>query len=243
MYTNIETIYTLFQQSSGIVIDSRKICADSMFFALKGTQTDGNRFAESAVQQGALAAIVDDPQLKDTKGCFLVEDVLTTLQELARHHRKTFTFPVIGLTGSNGKTTSKELLHAVLSSTFSVAATQGNLNNHIGVPLTILSVRQNPDYLIVEMGANHQGEIAFLSGISNPDYGFITNIGKAHLEGQNRTLPAFTRHRWPPFWQWGRCKTNRFHAGFFPKRKNSLYISFATFGDQPEYNFFVICIQ
>ena len=183
MYTNIETIYTLFLQSSSIVIDSRKIYADSMFFALKGTQTDGNRFAESAVQQGALASIVDDPHLKDTKGCFLVEDVLTTLQELARHHRKTFTFPVIGLTGSNGKTTSKELLHAVLSSTFSVAATQGNLNNHIGVPLTILSVRQNPDYLIVEMGANHQGEIAFLSGISDPDYGFITNIGKAHLEG------------------------------------------------------------
>ncbi|MBK8621265.1 MAG: UDP-N-acetylmuramoyl-tripeptide--D-alanyl-D-alanine ligase [Saprospiraceae bacterium] len=183
MYTSIETLYTLFLQSADIVIDSRKIKSDSLFFALKGTQTDGNKFAEAALQQGALAAIVDNPDLKDIDGCYWVEDVLTSLQDLARHHRKTFSFPVIGLTGSNGKTTSKELLHAVLSSTFSGSATQGNLNNHIGVPLTILSVRQNPEYLIVEMGANHQGEIAFLSGISNPDYGFITNIGKAHLEG------------------------------------------------------------
>lgn len=179
----LEKLYTLYLQSHQIVIDSRNVTPGDLFFALKGEHADGNIFAEKAIAAGALAAIVDRPELANVPGCFYVEDVLSSLQALARKHRGTFTFPVIGLTGSNGKTTTKELIYAVLQSCYNVKATKGNLNNHIGVPITLLSVREKLDYLIVEMGANHQGEIEFLCGISQPDYGLITNIGKAHLEG------------------------------------------------------------
>lgn len=183
MYLSISELHTLFLSSTSVEIDSRTIKQGSVFFALKGEKTDGNLYARKALEEGALAAIVDDPLLKDIPGCYIVPDVLQALQDLAVYHRGTFTFPVIGLTGSNGKTTSKELLQAVLSSAFRVKATKGNLNNHIGVPLTLLSVKEPIDFLIVEMGANHQGEIQFLCNIARPDYGYITNIGKAHLEG------------------------------------------------------------
>lgn len=183
MFTTIDTLYSVFLQSHSVVIDSRKIEENDLFFALKGDHTDGNKYALKAIEAGAIGAVVDDPSLSQTPGCYLVEDVLKTLQTLAQFHRSHFHFPVIGLTGSNGKTTTKELILTTLRAKFNVIATKGNLNNHIGVPLTLLSVKSNPDFLIVEMGANHQGEIAFLSEICQPDYGLITNVGKAHLEG------------------------------------------------------------
>jgi UDP-N-acetylmuramoyl-tripeptide--D-alanyl-D-alanine ligase len=182
-YPYIESLYSLFLNSGDVVIDSRKVVRNSLFFALRGERSDGNVFAESAVMNGAIAAVVDDPSLEGKQGCFYVPDVLTALQQLARFHRNTFSFPVIGLTGSNGKTTSKELLYVVLASEKKVKATKGNLNNHIGVPLTLLDVKESLDFLIVEMGANHQMEIDFLCSLCKPDFGFITNIGKAHLEG------------------------------------------------------------
>jgi len=169
--------------SSDVVIDSRKIQPKSLFFALKGANVDGNEFALQAIAKGAIAAVVDNPSLKDESNCFYVQDVLSALQQLSQYHRNTFSFPVIGLTGSNGKTTTKELIRDVLAKKYDVQATSGNLNNHIGVPLTILASRMPLDFLIVEMGANHQGEIDFLSRIAQPDFGLITNIGKAHLEG------------------------------------------------------------
>lgn len=183
MYTSIPELHNLFLSSSGVEIDSRSVKSGSVFFALKGEKTDGNLYARQALEKGALACVVDDHSLKDVRGCYLVQDVLQALQHVAAFHRDTFQFPVIGLTGSNGKTTSKELLAAVLSTEYKVTATKGNLNNHIGVPLTLLSVKEPLDFLIVEMGANHQGEIQFLCEIAKPDYGYITNIGKAHLEG------------------------------------------------------------
>jgi UDP-N-acetylmuramoyl-tripeptide--D-alanyl-D-alanine ligase len=151
---------------------------------LKGDAFDGNKYAEAALTKGAVLAVVDDPSVATDDHYFLVEDVLTTLQDLARFHRSHFTCPVIGITGTNGKTTTKELINAVLGSHYRTHATKGNLNNHIGVPLTLLSARvSDVDMLIVEMGANHQGEIAFLCSIANPTHGLITNVGKAHLEG------------------------------------------------------------
>ena len=155
-----------------------------MFFALKGESFDGNKYAAAAIEKGAILAVVDDPAVAIDDRYFLVDDVLTTLQNLARYHRAQFTCPVIGITGTNGKTTTKELVNTVLSSHYCTHATKGNLNNHIGVPLTILSARVSEvELLIIEMGANHQGEIAFLCTIANPTHGLITNVGKAHLEG------------------------------------------------------------
>ncbi|MFZ1703656.1 MAG: UDP-N-acetylmuramoyl-tripeptide--D-alanyl-D-alanine ligase [Saprospiraceae bacterium] len=183
MNVSLDVIYDLFVRSENVVIDSRAVSHGSLFFALKGENVDGNQFALLAIKNGAIGAIVDDFTLEGQSGCFVVEDSLKTLQDLAKLHRSKFQFPVIGLTGSNGKTTTKELVHSVLKRKFNVVGTKGNLNNHIGVPLTILNVKNNLDFLIVEMGANHQGEIEALCQISNPNYGFITNIGKAHLEG------------------------------------------------------------
>lgn len=154
-----------------------------MFFALRGDNFDGNTFAVRALEAGAAYAVVDDPDLKHTKGCIWVPDALNSLQELAHYHRKQFTIPVLGITGSNGKTTTKELVHRVLASHYSCGVTQGNLNNHIGVPLTLLSLEPDIDIAVIEMGANHQGEIAVLCEIASPTHGLITNIGKAHLEG------------------------------------------------------------
>lgn len=183
MATTIEQLYQLYLQHSVISTDTRKITPGSLFFALKGDKFDANTFAEKAVEAGAAYAVIDNPEYQKNERFILVDDVLTTLQQLAAHHRSKLTIPVIGLTGSNGKTTTKELINAVLSQRFNTLATQGNLNNHIGVPLTILSINSSHEMAVIEMGANHQKEIALLSGIAQPSHGLITNVGKAHLEG------------------------------------------------------------
>ncbi len=183
MHQNIELLHQHFLSSSGISTDSRKITPNCMFFALKGEHFDGNIYAHQALEVGAQLAVVDDQQLAANKRCFVVRDVLKTLQELAIFHRNKLTIPVLSITGSNGKTTTKELIGKVLEKRYPTFFTRGNLNNHIGVPLTVLSIRDNCEMAIVEMGANHPGEIADLCMIAKPDYGIITNIGKAHLEG------------------------------------------------------------
>lgn len=179
----IEQIYKHYLQLDGISTDTRKIKSGSIFFALKGPNFDANQFAEEALKKGAALAIIDDQKYQLDDRYILVDDVLDTLHQLARHHRDQLKIPVIGLTGSNGKTTTKELIRAVLEKKYNVLATQGNLNNHIGVPLTILSIGTNHEIAIVEMGANHIGEIQNLCSIAKPNHGLITNIGKAHLEG------------------------------------------------------------
>lgn len=178
----MENLYQLFLSSSGITTDTRKISQGKLFFALKGANFDGNSYADEAIKMGALNCVVDAPELKN-KGFFWVPDVLKTLQDLAQYHRKQLPTKIIALTGSNGKTTTKELLATALSCSFKVAYTQGNLNNHIGVPLTLLSFTAKDEIGIVEMGANHQLEIAALCNIALPDFGLINNIGSAHLEG------------------------------------------------------------
>lgn len=183
-YLSTEELYKLFVScNQKITTDTRKLENRSIFFALKGDNFDANLFAPNAIEGGCSFAIVDNEQISNGQNILLVQDVLNSLQNLAKYHRQQLKIPIIGITGSNGKTTNKELIHAVLSKKFNTYATKGNLNNHIGVPLTLLSINQQHEIAIVEMGANHQGEIAMLSEISNPDYGIITNIGKAHLEG------------------------------------------------------------
>mgnify|MGYP005622509433 FL=1 len=182
--TSLKEVYQLFLKSSGVQTDSRKINFNQLFFALNGPNFDANVFAQQAIEKGALAAIVDDKAVAEAnQNCYLVADVLETLQTLAQHHRNQFDIPIIALTGSNGKTTTKALMHAVLSTTHKVLATDGNLNNHIGVPLTLLRLTTAHSHAIIEMGANHLKEIAFLCEIAQPTHGLITNVGKAHLEG------------------------------------------------------------
>lgn len=177
-------MYRIYLDSSRQVsIDSRNVAEGSVFFALKGENSNGNLYAADALKKGASAVVVDDPTLQDLPRHFYVQDALTALQELATHHRSQLQIPVIGVTGSNGKTTTKKLIHAVLSSFFRTYCTQGNYNNHIGVPLTILSIPEQTEFAVIEMGANHQGEIQQLCQIAQPTHGIITNIGKAHLEG------------------------------------------------------------
>lgn len=176
-------IHSLFLKSSGIVIDTRKIVSNSIFFALKGDRFDANTFANEALEKGAGYVIIDNSTYYIDNRTILVNDCLTTLQNLARYHRSYLQIPIIALTGSNGKTTTKELIQRVLNQKFNTKATIGNLNNHIGVPLTILSFDKETEIGVVEMGANHQKEIEFLCEIAQPDYGYITNFGKAHLEG------------------------------------------------------------
>ncbi|MEM6522697.1 MAG: UDP-N-acetylmuramoyl-tripeptide--D-alanyl-D-alanine ligase [Bacteroidota bacterium] len=179
----IAPLYQKFLENPDVSTDTRNIATGSIFFALKGPNFDANKFADQALEKGASCAVVDNPEVVKSDRYILVEDVLLALQELARYHRDQLTIPVIGLTGSNGKTTTKELINVVLSTTYETYATKGNLNNHIGVPLSVLSIRPNHEIAIIEMGANHVGEIALLSSISKPSHGLITNIGKAHLEG------------------------------------------------------------
>lgn len=179
----IPALHAIFLTSSGICTDSRKIAQNSLFFALSGENFNGNTFAESALKNGALKAIIDDGEFQQNNETILVENTLNTLQELANFHRKYLNLPIIALTGSNGKTTTKELINAVLSKKYNTTATQGNLNNHIGVPLTLLSMTSETEIGIVEMGANHLEEIKNLCLIAEPNYGYITNFGKAHLEG------------------------------------------------------------
>ncbi len=179
----IETLYQKFKESNSVSTDTRKLHKNCMYFALKGDNFDGNKFVTQAFDRGAKYCVVDDETVVINENCILVNDVLTTLQHLATYHRNSIAIPIIALTGSNGKTTTKELIYSVLSSQHKVKATIGNLNNHIGVPLTLLRFTEDLDFGIVEMGANHQKEIDFLSHIAKPDYGLITNFGKAHLEG------------------------------------------------------------
>ena len=181
---SIKELYEIFLKSNGVVTDSRQINNNCLFFALKGVNFNGNEFAKSAIDKGAMYAVVDEKKysLDDEKFIF-VNDSLKTLQELANFHRKKLSTKIIGITGSNGKTTSKELIHSVLETEFNTYCTKGNLNNHIGVPLSILEISHETEIAIIEMGANHLGEIKLLSSIAEPDYGYITNFGKAHLEG------------------------------------------------------------
>ncbi|HLW06091.1 MAG TPA: UDP-N-acetylmuramoyl-tripeptide--D-alanyl-D-alanine ligase, partial [Marinilabiliaceae bacterium] len=176
-------LYNSYLKSGKVTTDSRHTPLGSIYFALKGDRFDGNDFALSALEAGCALAVVDDVRLKDTEGCFWVSDALKTLQKLATHHRVQSGMKVLGITGSNGKTTTKELVAAVLSQKYKMGFTQGNLNNHIGVPLTLLSMPKDVELAVVEMGANHINEISFLCEIAQPDWGLITNVGKAHLEG------------------------------------------------------------
>jgi UDP-N-acetylmuramoyl-tripeptide--D-alanyl-D-alanine ligase len=177
----IKDLHKKFLESGKVSTDTRQISAGSIFFALKGDTFNANTFAAQALEKGALYAIVDEKEYAQDSRCILVDNVLETLQQLARFHRDQLKIPVIGLTGSNGKTTSKELLHAVLGKKYKTYATKGNLNNHIGVPLTLLAIDKTVEVAVVEMGANHLGEIAVLCSIANPSHGFITNIGRAHI--------------------------------------------------------------
>ncbi|WP_294232742.1 UDP-N-acetylmuramoyl-tripeptide--D-alanyl-D-alanine ligase [uncultured Chryseobacterium sp.] len=181
---NIEQFYPLFLQANQVTIDSRKVEKNDIFFAFSGENFNAATLAGEALEKGALAVIVEQKNFEDkAKNIFYVPSTLEFLQELAIHHRRQLQIPVIGLTGSNGKTTTKEIIHAVLSEKFSVQYTLGNLNNHIGVPLTLLSIKPEHEMAVIEMGANHQKEIEFLCSIAQPNFGYITNFGKAHLEG------------------------------------------------------------
>ena len=182
MTYDIAELYERIVRGHRVTTDSRNIRPGDVFVALKGANFNGNRYAASALAQGASAAIIDEPS-ETGEHRFLVPDALKCLQELAHHHRCRLGIPILGITGTNGKTTTKELCHAVLSRKYKVTTTQGNLNNHIGVPLTLLAMDENTQFGIVEMGANHPGEIKMLCDIADPDYGIITNIGHAHLEG------------------------------------------------------------
>ena len=180
---DISNIHNLFLKCSSVSIDTRKIEANSLFVAIKGENFDANTFAKEALEKGASYVIIDNENYFIDQRTILVENSLSALQALAKFHRQFLKLPIIALTGSNGKTTTKELINVVLSKKFKTKATIGNLNNHIGVPLTLLSFDSETEFGIVEMGANHQKEIEFLCELAKPDYGYITNFGKAHLEG------------------------------------------------------------
>ena len=183
METSISELYDLFRAHPHVSTDTRRIEPGSIFFALRGANFDGNRFVGEALEKGAVAAVCDDPAALEDPRVRLVGDTLTALQELAREHRRALGIPILAISGSSGKTTTKELVSRVLSARFTVYATRGNLNNHIGVPLTLLAMDRNTEFGIVEMGASACGEIARLAEIAEPDYGVLTNIGRAHLEG------------------------------------------------------------
>lgn len=180
----IAHLHDIFVQYPAITTDTRNCIPNSIFFALKGANFNGNEYAEKAIEQGCKYAIVDEKRYaNESKNILLVDDVLDTLQRLATYHRNTFKIPVIAITGTNGKTTSKELIAAVLSEEFHVLSTQGNLNNHIGVPLTLLRMNKEHEIAVIEMGASHVGEIKILAEIADPNFGLITNVGHAHIEG------------------------------------------------------------
>ena len=180
---SILELYEIFKQNPIITTDSRNCPENSLFFALKGEKFNGNHYAKDTIENGCSYAFVDEKEFADGKKIIYVENVLETLQKLANHHRKVLNTPIIGITGTNGKTTTKELIAAVLKKKYKTLYTQGNLNNHIGVPLTLLRLEEGHEIAIVEMGANHPGEIKTLVDIVEPNYGIITNVGKAHIEG------------------------------------------------------------
>ena len=179
----MSALYNIFRDAAGVSTDSRTLQSGQLFFALSGPNFNGNQFAKQALNKGAIAVVVDEDVSISDDRVIRVENTLRSLQTLATEHRKKLGTTIIALTGSNGKTTTKELIHSVLSTTYTTVATQGNLNNHIGVPLTLLSLQKDTEIGVVEMGANHLGEIAVLVNIAQPDFGLITNFGKAHLEG------------------------------------------------------------
>ncbi|MEO6905276.1 MAG: UDP-N-acetylmuramoyl-tripeptide--D-alanyl-D-alanine ligase [Ginsengibacter sp.] len=179
----IKDIYKIYQQFPSIETDSRKLKTGDIFFALKGPNFNGNNFAKQALELGAAYVIADEPLTFESEKIIRVQNVLETLQELAKYHREQFKIPFIAITGSNGKTTTKELMHEVLSTTFKTYTTKGNLNNHIGIPLTILKIKPDAEIAVIEMGANHLLEISGYCEYAEPTHGLITNIGKAHLEG------------------------------------------------------------
>ncbi|MBA4054594.1 MAG: UDP-N-acetylmuramoyl-tripeptide--D-alanyl-D-alanine ligase [Marivirga sp.] len=178
---DIKKLYNCYLESGQVSTDTRKIIPGSVFFALKGDRFNANTFARQALENGASYVVLDESEYAVDERCIVVPDVLEALQKLARHHRDQLTIPILGLTGSNGKTTSKELVNAVLSKKYKTYSTKGNLNNHIGVPLTVLAIDKSVEIAVVEMGANHLGEIALLCSVANPTHGFITNIGRAHI--------------------------------------------------------------
>jgi UDP-N-acetylmuramoyl-tripeptide--D-alanyl-D-alanine ligase len=180
---SIPELYELYKKNPSVQTDTRKLKKNDLFFALKGPNFNGNHFVKQALEAGAAFVIIDEKEFEVAGKTMLVEDVLFTLQELATYHRLQFTIPVIAITGSNGKTTTKELIHSVLSTAYRTSTTEGNLNNHIGVPLTILKMDKETEIAVIEMGANHIGEIASYCRIATPTHGLITNCGKAHLEG------------------------------------------------------------
>ncbi|MCB0698827.1 MAG: UDP-N-acetylmuramoyl-tripeptide--D-alanyl-D-alanine ligase [Chitinophagales bacterium] len=180
---DIASLHKLYKQHPSVQTDTRKLKEGDIYFALKGPNFDGNRFAIQALEAGAAYAVIDDAEYATDERCILSDDVLTTLQQLAKHHRQQFSIPFIAITGSNGKTTTKELVTTALSAKYKTIATKGNLNNHIGVPLTILSIPMDTEMAVIEMGANHQKEIASYCNIALPTHGIITNCGKAHIEG------------------------------------------------------------
>ena len=180
---NIKELYGYFEKYPKISTDTRKEVSDSIFFAISGDNFDGNVFAKDALEKGARIAVIDNRKYKTGDRFFLVENTIHTLQELALYHRKRFPVPVVGITGSNGKTTTKELTSAILRNSFQIVSTEGNLNNFIGLPLSILKINKDTELAVIEMGTNHPGEIEMLCNIARPDAGLITNIGKVHLEG------------------------------------------------------------
>jgi UDP-N-acetylmuramoyl-tripeptide--D-alanyl-D-alanine ligase len=183
MEDNLQKLYQIYLKKPVISKDSREKLSGGIYFSLKGEKFDGNEFAKNALENGASIAVIDNPKYKISEKYILVEDALATLQNLARIHRSKLNIPIIGITGSNGKTTTKELISTVLQKKYNTLFTDGNYNNHIGVPLTILKINNTHEIAVIEMGANHKKEIEFLCSISDPDFGLITNIGKAHLEG------------------------------------------------------------
>jgi len=180
---NISELYEIYKKHPSVQTDTRKLKEGDIFFALKGPSFNGNEFARVAIDEGATYAVIDEKKIEIPGKTILVDDVLIALQQLATHHRRHFTIPFLGITGSNGKTTTKELIHSVISTTYRAYTTEGNLNNHIGVPLTLLKIKDDAEIAIIEMGANHIGEIAAYCQIGSPTHGLITNCGKAHLEG------------------------------------------------------------
>lgn len=180
---HVSDLYAVFSRSQGVSTDSRQSQEGKLFFALRGDRFDGNDYALQAIEKGAAGAVVDRPDLQGHDRCLYVKNTLTTLQRLAHHHRIERNIPVIAITGTNGKTTTKELISSVLSQKYQICATRGNFNNHIGVPLTLLEIRDTTQIAIVEMGANHPGEIGWLCQIAGPTMGLVTNVGEAHLEG------------------------------------------------------------
>ncbi len=179
----IRELYNHFLSSKGVSTDSRQVGKDELFFALSGDNFNGNKFAADALESGASLCVIDDERYHTDERCFLVDDVLATLQALAKYHRIQSKAKIIAITGSNGKTTTKELISAVLRDHTAIISTAGNYNNHIGVPLTLLTIRESTKIAVVEMGANHMGEIGFLCSLALPDIGLIANIGKAQLDG------------------------------------------------------------